>query len=988
MNAHHWFIRRSGCVGLLSLVLAGAACAAALTGQATGESVQAWKQFRVAQPFQTQVIAASRPVGKSPRTLIISEPPPHVSLEAVESLLVPEGRGCTAQRWRVMAGGYVKDVVCTVAATAPDIWAAKLAKLQVLMYGTVAEGGVVALPVPARKMIAHSLDQRYSGQDMMRWIGEAGPAFRSSPIGVGLTFEQMMDSAPGVYYSAGHALVFWVLNRGQRIDSSSASIRHFAVSSDLVLGALAGKKTVAIMGRARQESLSHLPPMRSETVKLLAGSAGNALHQSYQRRDIVSGKGSDRIDRAPIYLSSQLVDTEFGTLLNIADQLLKGWSMAGQVKYVNFAYPAPRSYPFGKTPAAFVEERRGGFLFNFNTDGVAYRQTIGQFELIVPQRTGALSVIYGDVRDRPAQMEATAYDYFATSGDTSLARVVQYSFLYQIFKQFGIQASAPMVSPRHAQFAERLAAMRYTQFRSLFGEMSEQELERRLRAYWSALIGTIVGKQNTATRAVLLEGKIRPIMDLIGMLRKVERESDGDFSRALSRVVAEMEQPSTESSVQRKAADQAIIALQRFSTETQLLRVLKEDVPALRSSGAMQIAAEHQGLWDKLDPAEPDAAKWNHTAYVVQSQGSGGARVANTIGGHNINAPIVHMVASDSRQPGTVGVERLNNGDLQITHAASDQSRAGEIARLVSTRKALEPNVIEDQVAARLSSLPARAPLALTQLRTAQATTADFERLKAAESVYQTRPLNKTEAANLDVLAKEKVTAIVFEQLDDGSFVLQRTGSQEALHVTDLAAAADALAHGLLRAAGGIEPVPIYIKGVADAKAEAMIGQIQSNLRRYDKQSLNAILSMGEREAMTATRPRLMNAAIAHNGIRIERHAIKVEAVTEGAYKGFNRATIPLTVQAKVPLHWNLIFYLKDASAKAIQAITAKVDLIVAKLGGQASPKIVIAAVRAQLAADMQELGIEAVMLSTRGNIADNVNDLIISKAEKGANDG
>ena len=75
-----------------------------------------------------------------------------------------------------------------------------------------------------------------------------------------------------------------------------------------------------------------LPPLRVETILQLAAVGQDELSQSYERRNIISGRYDEKHDWAPIYLSAALLDTEYGSLLNITDQLLKSWSMGGQVR--------------------------------------------------------------------------------------------------------------------------------------------------------------------------------------------------------------------------------------------------------------------------------------------------------------------------------------------------------------------------------------------------------------------------------------------------------------------------------------------------------------------------------------------------------------------------------------------------------------------------------------------------------------------------------
>ena len=110
------------------------------------------------------------------------------------------------------------------------------------------------------------------------------------------------------------------------------------MASDVVVGASwSGTDALLIVGRQRQVPLDVLPPLRFETFALLADVDARELAQSYERTTPFAGKlrAGDyaNADWAPIYLSDPLIDSEFGALLNITDQMLKSWSSAGDIDY-------------------------------------------------------------------------------------------------------------------------------------------------------------------------------------------------------------------------------------------------------------------------------------------------------------------------------------------------------------------------------------------------------------------------------------------------------------------------------------------------------------------------------------------------------------------------------------------------------------------------------------------------------------------------------
>ena len=968
----------------ISLGLIPSAVGASTVGSVDLASIEAWKRFRAAQPFQTQVIAVS-PLNEShARTLIFSEPPPKVTWEKLTGLLAPYTSGCTIQEWFVMSGGSVKDVVCTLKKDVRDGWADRLAELQLEAYGTTEGAPIVALPVPTRRMIAHSLDLRYSARDLYVWLMEANQLFTTSPIAPSVSLQDLLQhGARGVFWNPSRTLVLWVIDRGGALNAADGDIRRFAIGSDLVLGAVASKSAVVIVGRGRLESLAHLPPLRSETVLLLAGTVEDQLAQSYERRDVIAGKSGDGVDRAPILLSPQLVDTEFGTLLNVSDQLLKGWSMAGHVRYVNFRYPAPKTYPFGSTPASNVQKGRSSFLFNWNTDGAAYRQTIDGFDVVVPQRTGSLSVIYGDPRDRPRDMENIAYDYFAKSGDTSLVRVLQYTLLFQIFRQFDVRAPKPPVSPRYAWFATNIQQLTRRQLKFLLSAIGEHELNQALLKYW-----TEVGKRipedafssEGVTKQAVLENLYEDAVTIAATLRQAERASQGKVSDALADVAAHLRRRVQPSPREIEVLSSAEKTLANYLSGVELAAVLGNEAEGLRRSGLLQVAADKLSAWKTLKTPAQDHRSWNHTAYTVESRGEGPGAAA--IGGHNLNAPLVRFSESLTQAKGKISAARDGNGQWVVTHSAADGDRLRDIARQVGMRKELTKAQIESEVGLALKNARAELPVAIRDIRAVTGKAAEFKSLGFEESAYRFKTLTTQQQKLLSELSAFNKDAIVLEQLSDGGFMLSRTGSPNALHVASITAATDALANGLILSAGGRAPVSVFVKGVPDAKAEAMLSFVQSNLRRYPKQTVEHVLSTGNNRALLVERPALVNAKIAHNGIRIDHNAIKVEKVTSGAYKGFSRVEVPVTIQAKTPVLLRLIFFVKDLTAATKEALLNKVASVLASLKGPVSIADANLAIRKQLKSDLRELGVDSVLIRIDNDATRKVHDVIIAVAE------
>ncbi len=203
----------------------------------------------------------------------------------------------------------------------------------------------------------------------------------------------------------------------------------------LILGALADSSTLVIIGRERQSPLYELPPLQIETILLLASTTEKELSQSLDINDLMAGKMNNGRDWCPTYLSRELENTEFGDLMTITDVLLKDWSEHGTIQEGYYRYPEPGYYPFDKP--LFKKLGLNELVYNWNTAGAMYAIDREGYTIYTLGRTGSLPVSYFNSQERSQSIgyryESQAYHYFATLGNTDLARVVQYTALYQLF---------------------------------------------------------------------------------------------------------------------------------------------------------------------------------------------------------------------------------------------------------------------------------------------------------------------------------------------------------------------------------------------------------------------------------------------------------------------------------------------------------------------------------------------------------------------------
>jgi hypothetical protein len=424
-------------------------------------SEEEWRAFRKAFPYHIQTIAVSRPYSNGMRTLIISEPPPHVSLNKVKQLKPGWIRSLRVMKYTIGYEGFVKDIVAIIPANESQL-SQGISKLSSYLFHTTYKSHALQLPY-RRNSKSGNIDLSVTAEEVDAWLFDSKARYLSVFGGPELPIAEILNSTrTHVYLSKEPGLVLWWIPKDTKLGHHRGVIRQFAIDSDLIVGAKIFNNGFLIVARERTAPLDILPPLRTETIALLASVQQQELAQSYERNHILAGRYADKRDWAPIYLSPELRNTEYGSLLNIADQLLKGWTNCGFTKYENFRYPKPPEWPFPKP--LHLELGVDELTYNWNTTGVGYTISSDSDETYALNRTGALPVSYIPGGDRVAlenpdspeiqkcrKAEETAYRYFAELKDPHLVRVVQYAALYQIFQRVPFSLADPQVPDPQAE---------------------------------------------------------------------------------------------------------------------------------------------------------------------------------------------------------------------------------------------------------------------------------------------------------------------------------------------------------------------------------------------------------------------------------------------------------------------------------------------------------------------------------------------------------
>ena len=455
----------------------------------------------------------------------------------------------------------------------------------------------------------------------------------------------------GVFISTKPGLILWSFGKTSPLDTYPIEIRQFALDSDLILGAVSTSDQIAILARERTTPVAALPPLRTETILQFAAAREDELSQSYERNNPFAGRydESENMDWAPIYLSPRLIDTEYGSLLNITDQLLKGWTAHGEIKYVNFTYPDPPSFPFPKALMEMlgVEE----LTYNWNTKGAGYVTKAGDYDVYALNQTGSLPIDYlAQGNPNVQKAEDAAYQFYSGMCDPNLIRVVQYAAIYQILHHYSVVESS---SPKPAS----------------------QAVPSPLIAPTSMLLDEIAQSSDAEIDGIPDAKLVKTAHLVRDALKELSRDdADGSLRNVLVGALASRDGFPAMDALSDQDTRKGLRGLMGAVQQIKDAFVS----PEMRQTVLMSYAI-------KTDARE---SPWIHTPSIVESRGT-----AAVEGGHNLSAKVTTFEADDAVAAGHVTVE--DNGEARVIHFnPEDDGRIGDTVR----NAARDDEVTSDQV--------------------------------------------------------------------------------------------------------------------------------------------------------------------------------------------------------------------------------------------------------------------------------------------------
>lgn len=421
-----------------------------------------YNDFRKKYRFHYQTIGMAT-FADSSRMILLSDLPPHFETDSIAPIFHEFTHKSELRKHAIGYDGYTSDLIILLGNATQENCDRLIKRLNTGLFFSDYKPTVMTLPAEEKRryFAKENIDYQITLDEFNTWFIVEGEGFiHLDDTNKILTIRDLFESkARGVYFSQQPGFVAWAITKNADIAPQMSEIRQFTLDADLILGALADSSTLVIIGRERQSPLYELPPLQIESILLLASTTEKELSQSLDINDLMAGKMNNGRDWCPTYLSKELENTEFGDLMTITDILLKDWSERGTIQEGYYRYPKPGYYPFDRP--LFRKLGLNELVYNWNTAGAMYaidnveflnsnyekadasdskfkiQNSKFNYTIYTLGRTGSLPVSYFNSQERSQSIgykyESQAYHYFATLGNTDLARVVQYTALYQLF---------------------------------------------------------------------------------------------------------------------------------------------------------------------------------------------------------------------------------------------------------------------------------------------------------------------------------------------------------------------------------------------------------------------------------------------------------------------------------------------------------------------------------------------------------------------------
>lgn len=414
---------------------------------------QTWREFRAIHPFGFQTVGLKN---KGDTCLfIISEPSEWVKTEDLVALFTKHDGHLIECIQPYGFDGELHDIIGCVRKDSIDsvIFRSELFNL---LYYTDYKAYYTDLNRPTKHVYFTNKKLNFEISDFNLNLSMSHELFKVSNkkrLSIYNILKLDKNTTNKIYFSLNRGYVAWVVDSIGISRPDSSFLKHartFALDTDIILGTIYESGKIAIIGREREISVNILPPLRSETLRLLAESSNrrphryhqlsgmiNRIRPSYDYSSIITpffiNHETDTIKegiyQTPIWMDSQLRNTELGNLMYLTDIILKSWCENGKVKdlFLDYPIPKPNKYPY---PNGVTQE-------------LGY---IPHVSWIFDDWNGANKIsccrptIYSTARKDSVQIKKEwliadrLYDFFSNQKNVDLIRVRQYAILYNAFQ--------------------------------------------------------------------------------------------------------------------------------------------------------------------------------------------------------------------------------------------------------------------------------------------------------------------------------------------------------------------------------------------------------------------------------------------------------------------------------------------------------------------------------------------------------------------------
>src|SRR5712692_4065509 len=125
------------------------------------EFQQQWERFRADHPYHIQVVAMSAPDAAGHRLLVISEPPPHVTIEVLRAIDRQVFGELSVGTHLIGEDGWVKDILIDLPKLDDDTLRNDLDRVHRYLFATSYKANVVPIETQSKNS-SYDLDLRIS----------------------------------------------------------------------------------------------------------------------------------------------------------------------------------------------------------------------------------------------------------------------------------------------------------------------------------------------------------------------------------------------------------------------------------------------------------------------------------------------------------------------------------------------------------------------------------------------------------------------------------------------------------------------------------------------------------------------------------------------------------------------------------------------------------------------------------------------------------